>query len=376
VIGRLWLAARLAATVVVAARLARAARRPEPLTVGSAAPSADIDADATISAVIPARDEEDRLLPLLQLLATDRSVMEVIVVDDGSRDGTAALARDLGATVITGAPLPRGWVGKPWALDQGLRAARGDWVVCFDADVEPSPGLARALVERVQADGLDMATVAGRFVCPTAPLRVLHPALLTTLVYRFGPPAASPARPGRVLANGQCTAARRADLLGAGGYTAAAGNITDDVALARSLASRGWRTGLLDGTSALRVRMHTSAGDAWRAWGRSLPLPDVTTVAAQVADGLTLLVTQALPLPRLLLRRADALDLALLVLRAGTLAGTARAYERRDLAYWLSPVADSAAVLRVLWGAIRPGRTWRGRTYPRPVPPAAAWRSP
>ncbi len=124
-IGRLWLAARLAATVVVAARLARAARRPEPLTVGSAAPSADIDADATISAVIPARDEEDRLLPLLQLLATDRSVMEVIVVDDGSRDGTAALARDLGATVITGAPLPRGWVGKPWALDQGLRAARG-----------------------------------------------------------------------------------------------------------------------------------------------------------------------------------------------------------------------------------------------------------
>ena len=87
-------------------------------------------------------------------------------------------------------------------------------------------------------------------------------------------------------------------------------------------------------------------------------------------------MTQALPLPRLLLRRADALDLALLVLRAGTLAGTARAYERRDLAYWLSPVADSAAVLRVLWGANRPGRTWRGRTYPRLVPPAAAWRSP
>jgi dolichol-phosphate mannosyltransferase len=178
-----------------------------------------------------------------------------------------------------------------------------------------------------------------------------------------------------VLANGQCTAARRADLLRAGGYAAAAQHLTDDVALARSLAARGWRTSLLDGTSGLRVRMHATAGDAWRNWGRSLPMPDVTSPAARVADGFLLLVAQALPLPRLLLRRADALDLLLLALRAGTLAGTARAYEQRDLAYWLSPLADPIAVLRVLWGAARPGRTWRGRTYPGLVPPADARRA-
>ncbi len=371
-IRRLWWAGRLVATVTVAIRLARAARPQVPLTVPVAPPIMDIGAGATISVVIPARDEEHRLAPLLEALAADTDVTEVIVVDDESSDGTAALARDLGATVITGAPVPPGWVGKPWALDQGLRAASGDWVVSFDADVEPAPGLARALVDRVRTDGLDMVSVAGRFVCPTAPLRALHPAFLTTLVYRFGPPGRSPDRSGRVVANGQCTAARRADLLGVDGYAAAAGHLTDDVALARALAARGWRTSLLDGTSALRVRMHTSAGDAWRSWGRSLPMPDVTTVVAQVADGLTLLLTQALPLPRLLLRRADALDLVLLAMRAGTLAGTARAYERRDLAYWLSPLADPAAVLRVLWGAVRPGRSWRGRTYPRPAPPAVA----
>jgi dolichol-phosphate mannosyltransferase len=96
-------------------------------------------------------------------------------------------------------------------------------------------------------------------------------------------------------------------------------------------------------------------------------MADVTSVLAQVTDLFTLLVTQALPLPRLLLHRADALDLALLAMRAGTLAGTARAYERIDLAYWLSPLADLAAVLRVVWGAVRPGRSWRGRTYPRPA---------
>ena len=372
-IRRLWRASRWAAAIAVAVRLARAARPSAPLAISLAS---DIDADATISVVIPARNEEQRLVPLLEALAADRTVSEVIVVDDESSDGTAALARTLGATVVSGTQVPAGWVGKPWALEQGLRAASGDWVVSFDADVEPSPGLARVLVERARADGLDMASVAGRFQCPTVGLRVLHPALLTTLVYRFGPPGRSPARSGRALANGQCTVVRREDLLAAGGYSAAAGHLTDDVALARSLTDRGWRTALLDGTAVLRVRMHTSARDAWCEWGRSLPMPDVTGVVAQVADIFTLLVTQALPLPRLLLRRADPLDLLLLAMRAGTLAGTARAYERTDLAYWLSPLADFAAVSRVLWGAVRPARSWRGRTYPRSTaPPAVARRS-
>ena len=372
-IRRLWWTSRLLAAVVVATRLARAARRPAALTV---TPAVHVDADATISVVIPARDEELRLRPLLEVLATDATVSEVIVVDDESSDGTAALARSFGATVISGTPVPSGWVGKPWALEQGLQAATGEWVVGFDADVEPSPGLARALVDRVREDGLDMASVAGRFVCPTAALRVLHPALLTTLIYRFGPPGPSPCRPGRVLANGQCTAVRRADLLAAGGYSAAAEHLTDDVALARSLAARGRRTALLDGTSVLRVRMHPTAREAWYEWGRSLPMPDVTGAVAQVADMVTLLLTLALPLPRLLGRRADVLDLVLLAMRAGTLAGTRPAYERTDLAYWLSPLADPAAVLRVLWGALRPGRSWRGRTYPRSMtPPGVARRS-
>jgi dolichol-phosphate mannosyltransferase len=362
VIRRLWWASRCAAAVAVAVRLARAARRPPPL---AAPPTTGVNAHATISVVVPARDEEHRLAPLLEVLAADTTVSEVIVVDDESSDGTAALARGLGATVLSGRPLPSGWVGKPWALDQGLRAASGDWVVSLDADVEPSPGLALALVDRLRTEGLDMASVAGRFECPTAPLRALHPAFLTTLIYRFGPPGRSPRRPARVLANGQCTVVRRAELLGAGGYSAAAGHLTDDVALARSLVARGWRIALLDGTAVLRVRMHTSARDAWCAWGRSLPMPDVTSVVTRIADAFTLLVTQALPLPRLLLRQADALDVALLAMRAGTLAGTARAYERTDLAYWLSPLADPAAVLRVLWGAVRPGRSWRGRTYSR-----------
>ena len=355
------LAIRLALAGVAVSRLAKAARRRPSLVVGGATVPT-----TTISVVIPARDEGRRIGPLLEALRRDPTVTEVLVVDDESSDDTPELAARLGATVVTGAPLPAGWVGKPWALDQGVRAARGEWVVTMDADVEPARGLPGALVERATRDGLDLPSVAGRFACPTPALRWLHPALLTTLVYRFGPAGAINApRPSRVVANGQCTAFRRQALLDAGGYREVAAHLTDDIALARHLAARGWRAALLDGTSTLRVRMHDDASDAWRHWGRSLPMPDVTAAGSQLLDLATLLVAQALPLPRLLVGRGDALDVALLAVRLGTLAGTRRAYEGAGPPYWLSPLADPAAVGRVVWGAVRPGRTWRGRSYPR-----------
>ena len=359
--GRCALAIRLGLAGLAVSRLAWAGRRRPPLVVeGATVPT------TTISVVVPARDEAARIRPLLDALRGDPAVTEVLVVDDESSDGTPELARRLGATVLTGAPLPAGWVGKPWALDQGLRVASGEWVVTMDADVEPAPGLPGALVERATHDGLDLVSMAGRFRCPTPVLRWIHPALLTTLVYRFGPAGAiHTPRPSRVLANGQCTAFRRQALLDAGGYDRIAGHLTDDIALARHLAARGWRTALLDGTSALTVRMHDDAADAWQHWGRSLPMPDATAPGPQLLDLATLVVAQALPLPRLLLGRGDGLDVALLAVRLGTLAGTRRAYERADLPYWLSPLADPVAVGRVVWGAVRPGRTWRGRSYPR-----------
>jgi dolichol-phosphate mannosyltransferase len=357
--GASWWLVRLALAGLAASRLARAARRRPPLLVDDATAS-----PPHVSIVVPARDEARRIQPLLEALRRDPTVSEVLVVDDQSSDETTAIAARLGATVVTGATLPPGWVGKPWALEQGLRAAGGEWVVTMDADVVPERGLAAALVARAARDDLDVVTVAGRFQCPTAGLRWLHPALLTTIVYRFGPAGASrPPRPSRALANGQCAAFRRQALLDAGGFSTVAGHLTDDVALVRHLARRGWRTAMLDGTSVLAVRMHEDAAQAWRDWGRSLSMPDVATPASQVLDLATLAVAQALPLPRLLLGRGDALDAILLALRLGTLVGTRRAYGRADLPYWLSPLADPAAFARVAWGALRPGRRWKGRTY-------------
>ncbi|MBL0057988.1 MAG: glycosyltransferase [Elusimicrobia bacterium] len=96
----------------------------------------DDSGEETLSVVIPARNESERL-PLLLSSLKDQShpPLEILVVDDHSTDDTAALAGSLGAQVIASAPLPKGWRGKTWACHQGGHAAQGKWILFLDADV-------------------------------------------------------------------------------------------------------------------------------------------------------------------------------------------------------------------------------------------------
>jgi dolichol-phosphate mannosyltransferase len=355
------LVARVGAGAIALGRLARAGRA-APAVRPTATPV------TTIGVVIPARDEAERIGPLLDAVVGAPGVTEVIVVDDGSSDGTGDRSRRAGAVVIEGRPLPDGWVGKAWALQQGIEATASDWVVTLDADTRPDPRLPTALVTRAIGDRFDLVTVGGRFDCPTPGARWLHAAMLTTLVYRFGPPGV-PARPGREMANGQCMAFRRREFLDpeifdAAGMVPVADQVVEDVALARHLAANGGRVGFLDGTELLTVRMFESLGDVWRGWGRSLALPGVEDRRRQLFDLAVILLAQVMPLPRLLLRRADLVDVALVACRLGTLVGTRTAYDRRGPAYWSSPLADLPAALAIALG-IRRGtnQTWRGRRY-------------
>ncbi len=166
------------------------------------------------------------------------------------------------------------------------------------------------------------------------------------------------------MANGQCMAFDRRWFLEAGGMTSVRGEVVEDVALARHLATHGWTVGFLDAGELLDVRMFESVADVWNGWGRSLALPGVEPRRRQLLDLAVVALAQALPLPRLLSRRGDVIDLVLAALRLGTLVGTRRAYTRNDAAYWLSPLADPLAALAIARGIARGGRqTWRGRTY-------------
>jgi dolichol-phosphate mannosyltransferase len=351
----------MAAAVGAMRQLIRAGRTVAPIEAAPNAPAPP----GGVTVVIPARNEARRITPCLDHLRADSAIHEVIVVDDHSDDGTAEVARSLGARVISAETLPTGWAGKCWALQQGIEAATTEWVVTLDADTEPLPGLASALVARATKDGFKLLTVAGRFRCPTWLLQTLHPSLLTTLVYRYGPPGAeSPAVPQRMMANGQCMTFRRAEFLAAGGFHPVADSLVEDVALARSLSDKGWSVGFLDAGPALTVTMHANAADAWRGWGRSLPLGGVASKREQTEGLGVVWLAQALPLIRLLTGRADLLDGVMALARLGTLAGTRRAYEQTSPAYWLSPLADIPVAMRLTQSTLRHERTWRGRTYP------------
>ncbi len=374
-VARLVRVARWLAAAAALARLAGAATRRPPLTaagLSDASPPGDAGPGPGISVVVPARDEAQRIGPLLDAVVGAPGVREVLVVDDESTDATAAVAIAAGATVVPGTPRPYGWAGKAWALEQGIRRARGEWVVTLDADTRPDPRLPLALVRRAEADGLQFVSVGPRFDCPTPGSRWLHPAMLTTLVYRYGPAgAAAPVAPHRQLANGQCTAVRREPFQAAGGMLPVAGQVVEDVALARHLAALGWRVALLDGADVLTTRMYDDLPATFTGWSRSLALPGVEPPWRQAVDAWTVLAAQVLPLPRLLARRGDLLDVVLLAARLGTLAGTARAYQRRGAAYWLSPLADPVAAVALVIGACRRHQTWRGREYATPPSPPA-----
>ncbi len=349
-----------AATAVVLTRLARGRTRRDPLQAGrSPQPT------ATISVVIPARDEAARLAPCLVGLREDPDVHEFVVVDDCSTDATAEVARAGGARVITGEPLPDGWCGKPWALQQGLDATTGDVVVFLDADARPKPGLVRELAALL--DEVDFVTAGPRFHCAGVGERLLHPSMAATIPYRTGPGDALGHQPSptRAIANGQCLAFRRDTLLLAGGWARVRANMTEDVAMARALRRDGRTMAFVDACDLLEVKMYDSAGETWSGWSRSLMAPDATTPLRQAESLAILWLTLALPLPRLLSGRGTRLDALLVAARLAIHAALARSYRPHGAPFWLAPLADGPVMARLTWSVLRPTRSWRGRTYRR-----------
>lgn len=343
--------------------------------------------DTTVTVIVATLNEAGRIQPCLDgLMAQVDPLLEVLVVDSRSTDGTrelveAASARDARIRLITDDPLPDGWVGKVWALETGLRHARGEWMLGIDADTVPAPGLIGAVISAVERDGFDVASFSPRFDRQSPGERFVQPAMLVTLVYRCGAAGATQPPPDRVLANGQCFLARRALLERHGGYAPARASFSDDVTLARHLAARGARVGFLDGSSIIRVRSYASLREMWREWGRSFDLKDATPPWRRWMDVLLVWTTQALPLPLLAVCGAllpgspvgsqarSLLEALLLVngsalfVRLMLLVALRGSYTERGLPFWFSWLADIPAAVRLTISTARIPKRWRGRRY-------------
>ena len=337
-----------------------------------------------VSVVVTCLDEAHRIGPCLAgLRRQGPAMLEALIVDSRSTDGTWELlaeAARLDSRIVPmhDDPLPPAWVGKVWALEHGLRHATGEWVLGIDADTTPQPGLVAAVVDAAEQLGYDAVSFAPRFHAMSVAEQWLQPAMLSTLVYRFGASGEKSPAPDRVMANGQCFLARRSVLLANGGYSSARQSWCDDVTLARHLARNGAHVGFLDGAKIIGVRAYNGIGQMWREWGRSIDLKDGTTPLIQFLDCCFLVLTQFVPLPAVLLAlwlnvpawRGGGLgaawfgmNVALVVIRVLLQFGLAGSYAERHWTFWLSFTADPVAAIRIVLSSLRRPRHWRTRHY-------------
>ncbi len=375
------LISQLVSTAILLSRLLKGASRRSPLQPQAANPTLL----GKVSVVVPTLNEAARITPCLTGLSHQSyELREAIIVDSNSQDGTQDLVKAAGQSdprlrLITDDPLPPGWVGRPWALHTGYlhTSSHSEWFLGIDADTEPQPGLIASLVSIAEAEDYDMVSLAPQFILKYPGEWCLQPALLMTLLYRFDSAGVDAVNSSRVMANGQCFLCRRSVLSKLDGYTCAAGSFCDDVTLARNIAAADYKVGFFDGSKLIKVRMYEGAKETWNEWGRSLDLKDAASTSQVWGDILFLLCVQALPLPLLLLTSyllylgnnypiiitLFSLNAFLFLLRYGMLMAIASSYSGSSFFFWLSPLADQLAVLRIFLSSLTKPTKWRGRSY-------------
>lgn len=210
-----------------------------------------------ITIVIPARNEAfvigKSISSLLQQSCADS--IRIFLVDDNSTDGTAAAAREAALgnphshalTVISGQPLPPGWTGKLWAVQQGIEQAlllQPHFLLLTDADIEHSPENVATLAAIAEHGGYDLASFMVKLHCRTLAEKLLIPAFVFFFFMLYPPKWVPDARRKTAGAAGGCMLIRPEALARAGGIEAIRSEIIDDCALAAAVKRSGGKVWL------------------------------------------------------------------------------------------------------------------------------------
>ncbi len=223
-----------------------------------------------VSVIIPALNEERRIGPLLASLA--RQTLrpdEVIVVDDGCTDGTAAIAHRLGARVVAARGRPAGWVGKNWACWTGAGRAAGQALLFLDADVRlADDGLERLLAERDRRGGVVSVQPFHRVGSVVERLSAVCNVVVMGSLGAF-----TPLR-GRVRTAGgfgPCLVVSRRDYFSCGGHRAVRYRVVEDMAFADAARRKGLPVACLAGRGCVDFRMYPDGMHAMvEGWSKGM----------------------------------------------------------------------------------------------------------
>lgn len=334
---------------------------------------------ARVVAVVPARNEAACIRGSIgSLLAQDYpGEFSIVLVDDGSTDGTGEIAASLAGgpqlEIVGGQPLPPGWSGKLWAVHQGLAhpAVRfADYILLTDADIEHAPGHLSSLVSQAESAHLDLVSEMVRLHCNTLPERALVPAFVFffQMLYPFAW-AADPRRKLAAAAGGAILVAREAiDRIG--GVSRIRDRLIDDCALALAIKSTGGRIWLGHADLARSIRVYSRWRDIWNMIARTayVQLGCSPVLLAGCLAGMGLLYA-APPLLAIFAHAiVRALGIAAWAAMALALQPTLRRYRRSPLWGVALPLIALFYVAATVASAVRHytgrGGGWKDRVYP------------
>ena len=236
-----------------------------------------------VSIIIPARNEALNIERCVRSAAASTyHATEILVVDDRSTDGTgeivSRLARDpeLGGRVrlVAGQDLPAGWFGKPWALVQGYRAARGELLLFADADTKHEPELVPRAIAALGAERVHLVSVIPRQEVGSFWEALIQPQVFFVLQARVGNlERVNRTRvPWEAIANGQFILTTRADYAAVGTHEAVKDQVAEDVAVAQAYVRSGRDVFLLHAQELMSTRMYRSLREIIEGWSKNLAL--------------------------------------------------------------------------------------------------------
>lgn len=325
-----------------------------------------------VAVLIPARNESASIAETLCWVAEQGSHLSIILIDDQSDDGTANTSRALNLPnlqIVEGLPLPTGWSGKVWALEQGRVGIDRPITVLLDADIALSPGLLIALRKKMTDEGLGLVSVMVELGRDGFWARLLHPAFVYffKLLYPF---RLSNSRGGLIAAAaGGCIMIRTPILEEIGGFGTLRDALIDDCALAKLVKRRGYRTWLGLTRKAMSRRPSDRFSLIWQMVVRSAyPQLHYSAWWLMVCTGLMVAAFLG-PIVGLFspISWVKGMGVATLLAMIASYAPTLRYY---GLSYWWGLAMPGIGVLFLLmtWhSALRfwcgRGTTWKGRHY-------------